>query len=364
MKIMKKILSGVMALTMAASALCMPAAAKTMDNGEHLYYTEIKDVKYEDGFTTDKNSYQLVFGPFDETEMKEINGILKKGHTVTIYSSFWYKDKGYYYPKVNLYGSNSKCEFWIDCDGDVPYVNAINISSEYEWADVEGGKELRILVYSAFDIIFDDADEICTGIFAIDSDYNTYTIKSGNDGFSWYLALNDPSMQATEKDISTLSISKISNKSYTGKSIKPAVTIKDGDKKLVKGTDYTVSYKNNTKIGTASVTIKGKGNYTGEKTLTFKIVPAKTTLKVSKKSDKKAVFSWTAVKGAEKYQLYYSVDGGKTYKKYTTISGSKTSYTTSKLNFKKYDYKFKIRAYDKVNKTTYYGSYSKIVSVK
>ncbi len=170
--------------------------------------------------------------------------------------------------------------------------------------------------------------------------------------------------ESTSTSISSLSISKISNKSYTGKAIKPAVTIKDGDKKLVKGTDYTVSYKNNTKIGTASVTIKGKGSYTGEKTLTFKIVPAKTTLKVSKKSDKKAVFSWNAVKGAEKYQLYYSVDGGKTYKKYTTISGSKTSYTASKLDFKKYDYKFKIRAYDKVGKTTYYGSYSKIVSVK
>ncbi len=166
------------------------------------------------------------------------------------------------------------------------------------------------------------------------------------------------------KDISKLTISKISNKSYTGKAVKPAVTIKDGDYKLKKGTDYTVSYKNNTKIGTATVTIKGKGNYTGTKTLTFKIVPAKTTLKVSKKSDTKATFSWAAVKGAEKYQLYYSVDGGKTYKKYTTISGSKTSYTTSKLNFKKYDYKFKIRAYDKVDKTTYYGSYSKIVSVK
>ncbi len=167
-----------------------------------------------------------------------------------------------------------------------------------------------------------------------------------------------------DNSISSFSFSKLPNYTYTGKAIKPAVTVKDGDKKLVKGTDYTVSYKNNTKIGTASVTIKGKGSYTGEKTLTFKIVPAKTTLKVSKKSDTKATFSWTAVKGAEKYQLYYSVDGGKTYKKYTTISGSKTSYTASKLDFKKYDYKFKLRAYDKVGKTTYYGSYSKIVSVK
>ena len=165
------------------------------------------------------------------------------------------------------------------------------------------------------------------------------------------------------KDISSLSFSKISDKAYTGKAIKPSVTVKDGDTKLKKGTDYTVSYKNNKNIGTASVTIKGKGNYTGSKTIDFKIVPAKTTLKASKQSDTKVKLTWDKVKNAEKYQIYYSANGGK-YKKLATVSGSKTSYTNSKLDFKKNDYKFKIRAYDKVDGTTYYGSYSKAVTVK
>ncbi len=166
------------------------------------------------------------------------------------------------------------------------------------------------------------------------------------------------------KDISSLSISKISNKTYTGKTVKPVVTIKDGEKKLVKGTDYTLSYKNNKKIGTATVTIKGKGDYTGEKTIEFKIVPKKTTLKVSKKSDTKATFSWTEVKGAEKYQIYVSKDGGKTYKLLKSVSGSKTSYTSTKLDFKKYDYKFKIRSYGTSDGKKYYSSYSKVKTVK
>ncbi len=168
---------------------------------------------------------------------------------------------------------------------------------------------------------------------------------------------------SSKKDVSSLSISKISNYTYTGKARKPAVTVKDGTKTLKSGTDYTLTYKNNNKIGTASVTITGKGNYTGSKTVEFKIVPKKTTLKVTKKSDTKAKFSWTAVKGAEKYQIYYSTDG-KTYKKLATVSGSKTSATISKLDFEKYDYKFKIRSYDKADGKTYYSSFSKAVTVK
>ena len=168
---------------------------------------------------------------------------------------------------------------------------------------------------------------------------------------------------SSKKKISSLTISEISNKAYTGKAIKPTVTVKDGSKKLVKGTDYTVSYKNNKNIGTASVTIKGKGNYTGSKTIEFKIVPSKTTLKAKKQSDTKVKLTWSKVTNAEKYQIYYSTNGSK-YKKLATVSGSKTSYTNSKLDFKKNDYKFKIRAYDKVDGKTYYGSFSKVVTVK
>ncbi|MGN0577208.1 MAG: hypothetical protein ACI4J4_01175 [Ruminiclostridium sp.] len=169
--------------------------------------------------------------------------------------------------------------------------------------------------------------------------------------------------EGSSKKLSSLKISTISDKTYTGKAIKPSVTVKNGSKTLKNGTDYTLTYKNNTKIGKASVTIKGKGDYTGSKTIDFNIVPAKTTLKATKKSDTKAVLSWSAVKGAEKYQIYYSVNGGK-YKKLATVSGSKTSYTNSKLDFKKNDYKFKIRAYAKADGKTVYGAYSKVVTVK
>jgi len=59
---------------------------------------------------------------------------------------------------------------------------------------------------------------------------------------------------------------------YTGKAIKPTVKVYDGETPLT-NKSYSISYKNNTKVGEASVIIRGKGNYTGSDTLSFKIMP-------------------------------------------------------------------------------------------
>ena len=77
--------------------------------------------------------------------------------------------------------------------------------------------------------------------------------------------------------LSRISISKASvtlstsTYAYDGKAKKPGVTVKLNGKTLKNSTDYTVSYSNNTKVGTATVKITGKGNYTGSVSKTFKI---------------------------------------------------------------------------------------------
>ena len=60
---------------------------------------------------------------------------------------------------------------------------------------------------------------------------------------------------------------------YTGSAIEPEVTVMDGETTLTLGTDYEVSYSNNTNVGTATVTITGKGNYSGTVKKTFTITP-------------------------------------------------------------------------------------------
>ncbi|GAB6395474.1 MAG: Ig-like domain-containing protein [Bacteroidales bacterium] len=60
---------------------------------------------------------------------------------------------------------------------------------------------------------------------------------------------------------------------YTGDSIKPAVTVRDGTKKLTLDRDYTVVYTDNVKAGTARVTVTGMGNYGGTIVKSFTIAP-------------------------------------------------------------------------------------------
>lgn len=75
-------------------------------------------------------------------------------------------------------------------------------------------------------------------------------------------------------------IEPIAVKRYTGKAIKPEVKVYDGETLLTPGTDYTVSYKNHTNVYEGkdpkkmpTVTVKGKGNYSGSDTETFIIYP-------------------------------------------------------------------------------------------
>ncbi len=80
--------------------------------------------------------------------------------------------------------------------------------------------------------------------------------------------------QAT-KSISTCTIElEETSYPYDGKEKKPTVTVKDGSTTLTSGRDYKVTYADNTDVGTAKVTIDGKGNYTGTVSKTFQIKAA------------------------------------------------------------------------------------------
>ncbi|HIQ82541.1 MAG TPA: hypothetical protein IAA52_05505 [Candidatus Pullichristensenella stercorigallinarum] len=69
-----------------------------------------------------------------------------------------------------------------------------------------------------------------------------------------------------------INVADIPDQTYTGWGIEPEIVVKDGDKTLVEGTDYEVIYEDNVDAGTATVTITGKGNYSGETSATFEIV--------------------------------------------------------------------------------------------
>ena len=166
--------------------------------------------------------------------------------------------------------------------------------------------------------------------------------------------------------VSKLKVTLTSKVTYNGKAQKPSVVVKYGSKKLKNGTDYKLSYKNNKNIGTATITLTGKGNYQGTRRLTFGILPKKAFLtEVRSKKAKTAQVKWRKDSSASGYVIYYSTDPKfKEGVKKLTISKNKTTSTILKNLKAKKTYYVKAASYKKTGGKTYIGSYSATKKVR
>ena len=117
------------------------------------------------------------------------------------------------------------------------------------------------------------------------------------------------------RPVSSLKITA-ANAQYTGKAVKPSVSVKYGSFTFKNGTDYTLTYKNNVKIGTATVTVKGKGRLTGTKSVTFKVTPISIS-KAKVSSIASATYTGKAITPSVSVKL-----GAKTLKKNTDYTVS------------------------------------------
>ena len=96
----------------------------------------------------------------------------------------------------------------------------------------------------------------------------SYDNFRADDSIKVFVGVDNPS---AVKDIASANVSGITDKGYTGSSITQNPTVKLDGKTLTRNTDYYLTYTNNIRIGEASVTIHGKGNYTGTTSRTFQI---------------------------------------------------------------------------------------------
>ena len=80
-----------------------------------------------------------------------------------------------------------------------------------------------------------------------------------------YKGTKETTFKINAKTLPSNPVLSVTSYTYDGKAKTPGVMVKDGTKTLVNGTDYTVKYSNNVNVGTATVTVTGKGNYTGSK---------------------------------------------------------------------------------------------------
>lgn len=154
------------------------------------------------------------------------------------------------------------------------------------------------------------------------------------------------------EDIGKTNIS-VTNVPYTGKAVTPKVSITYGGKTLANGTDYTISCSDS-QVGEASAVIKGKGLFTGSKTVSFQIAPTKPKgLKIAARSSGAIKTSWNSVSSADGYFVSTYDSSAKKWVVLDKIKG--TAYTQTKLASCT-EHKHKVTAYKVVGSKTYYSA--------
>ena len=88
-----------------------------------------------------------------------------------------------------------------------------------------------------------------------------------------YYGTASVTIKVAPKTVTDTMIGEMENREYNGGAIMPTPEVKDGEAILTPGGDFEFGYSDNTNAGTATLTITGKGNYTGIAEKKFTIEP-------------------------------------------------------------------------------------------
>ena len=170
-----------------------------------------------------------------------------------------------------------------------------------------------------------------------------------------------------DKAVRNISLATISvaNQYYTGKAVKPAPTVKYNDiTTLQNGRDYTVTYANNVKIGTAKITIKGIGNYTGTVAKTFKItkLPKVSGAKLGGRAADALRINWTRNASADGY-IVEMYKNGKWVRAAKIANKNTTTFRKAGLKASTV-YKFRVRAYKMIGSVAAYSDYTATITAR
>lgn len=240
------------------------------------------------------------------------------------------------------------------------------------------------------------------GVQLTSDDYSITSLRcsAGNEilGFSISYKQNySGTRQMTS--VKRCDLSDIPEQIFSGNAVTPKPTVKYGSATLQEGTDYVLSWADNTKTGTGSVTVTGINNYFASQTLTFKIsapaptvtptpkptatptpkptntpapkpsgTPAPAVVKLTAPAIKASTswnsctLRWNRINNARSYILYRKTNSGK-YVKIKTLNANTTSYKDTKITIGN-KYSYVIRASRKTSSGYIYSPTSKAVTVK
>ena len=149
--------------------------------------------------------------------------------------------------------------------------NYLNLSGKTGDALAEAVKEAGIVVEKDGKTLTCGEDYTITAV-TLKNEVGAEKVQVTVNGIGNYTGSIVKKLDIIAADVSKATVVDIPDQPYSGNQIKPAVTVTVNGETLVANTDYTVEYSNNVNVGKdATVTITGKGNYTGTITKTFEI---------------------------------------------------------------------------------------------
>ena len=153
-------------------------------------------------------------------------------------------------------GKTANCTITVN----IPDFEVAIASGTYTYSDEEIKPNVTVkagattLTAADYDLVYEDNINAGTAKVTANGKGSTYAGKSGSATFT------------IEPLSTTFTVTVNGTYTYKGAAHEPGVTVKWGEKPLTIDTDYTLAYSNNTNAGTATVTAKGKGNFTNSST--------------------------------------------------------------------------------------------------
>lgn len=348
-------------------------------------------------------TYQWYYANSSGGSGTKINGATSSSYSFTTQSL---QNGRYYYCEVSngqytVTSSRAKLTVYYSHNVSSPSSQSVKVGNTAKFSVTASGGNPSTYTYQWY--YATSLEGSGTKISGATSSAYSFSTSLSDSGKYFYCIVNNGQYSVTSDrakltvskfDLADCSFSSLESYTYTGNAIKPGLTVKNGSKILISGTDYTLSYSNNINAGTGKITISGKGNYTGSvvKTFTIKKASYNPTIKgyTGKYDGKSHGISITGIKSgsttkysidnktwtttnpsqinAGKTTVYYQI----TNPNYQTISGSQTividkltqSITTKVNSYKKiYGSKsFSLNAKAK-SSMTYTSSNKKIATV-
>ena len=199
-----------------------------------------------------------------------------------------------------------------------------------------------------------------------ENNINLGTASITVNGKGNYVGSKTFKFKIVQKKISKTNIEvDLNSKTYSGNDKKPKVVIKNDDITLKNKVDYTISYENNRKVGSAYIVITGIGNYKGTVKKTFYIIPKGTkisSLMVKNYNNVKVAWEKQTTQTTG-YKIEYSIYSDFSKSKKVLVTKKKiTSLTLANLK-RRTKYYVRIRTYREINGKKYYSKWSKVKTI-